>query len=105
MSSCYKSIKRHKIICTKFHKTTIAASYRVYNSVSGTTLGFGLTRPSAQAHTTCRIGPPHQLLRLSQHRIHKCLMTDACAKSWLIVLTSGESLLEWRYRNVQLQTL
>src|SRR6218665_1788170 len=43
MSSCYKSIKRHKIICTKFHKTTIAASYRVYNSVSGTTLGFGLT--------------------------------------------------------------
>jgi len=28
----------------------------VYNSFSGTTLGIGLTRPSAPAHTTCRIG-------------------------------------------------
>jgi len=28
----------------------------VYNSLSGITLWIGLTRPSAPAHTTCRIG-------------------------------------------------
>jgi len=29
---------------------------RVYNSLSGTTQGIGLTRPSAHAYMTCRIG-------------------------------------------------
>jgi len=60
----------------------------VYNSFSGTTLGIDLTRPSASAHATCRIGLLYGQEKFSglKRVFNYCLILNEILK-WLMLST------------------